>query len=174
MSSAAALAKIILELEERIEQLDRRLNNMVREARVTKVDAEKGLVKVEAHGLASGWMPWLTRAGDIREWVPPTIGERVVCVSPTGEPGQGFMLAGGYSSQFAQPSTDPGERLIQLGDNIISMTKARAIVGFKGEGRVVVKKDLVKLKTKDGHVVLKDGDIIVSTEPIVGDDPDGD
>ncbi|CAM5398625.1 hypothetical protein AFEL58S_01999 [Afipia felis] len=174
MSAVAQLAKLILELEKRIEQLDRRLNNMVREAKVTEIDAEKGLVKVEAHGLKSGWSPWLTPAGDIMEWNPPTVGERVVFMSPTGEPGQGFLLHGGYSDQFKQPSTDKGERLIKVGDDLISITRDRTIVGFKGGGRCVVKQDLAKLKTADGHVVIKGGDIIVSKEPIVGDDPDGD
>jgi phage baseplate assembly protein V len=174
MSAVDELGRYILALEKRMEQLDRRLNNTVREAKVVEIDADKGLVKVEAHGLKSGWSPWLTRAGDIVEWEPPTVGERVVFVSPTGEPGQGFVLQGGYSDQFKQPSTDKGERLIKIGDNIASMTKERTIIGFKDGGRVVVKKELAKLKTASGHVVVKGGDIIVSTDPVVGDDPDSD
>lgn len=174
MSALDELGRYILALEKRIEQLDRRLNNTLREAKVVEVDAGKGLAKVEAHGLKSGWSPWLARAGDIIEWEPPTVGERVMFISPTGEPGQGVILQGGYSNQFPQPSTDKGERLIKLGDNIVSMTKDRTILGFKNGGRVVVKKNLAKLKTGGGHVVVQGSDIIVSTEPVVGGDPDGD
>lgn len=175
MSALDELGRYILALEKRIEQLDRRLNNTLREAKVVEVDAGKGLAKVEAHGLKSGWSPWLARAGDILEWEPPTVGERVMFISPTGEPGQGVILQGGYSNQFPQPSTDKGERLIKLGDNIASMTKDRTVLGFKAGGRAVMKKDIVKLKLKNStHVVLKDGAIIVSHEPEVGPDPDND
>jgi phage baseplate assembly protein V len=175
MSAFDELGRLILALEKRIEQLDRRLNNTVREAKVVEVDASKGIAKVEAHGLKSGWSPWLARAGDIIEWEPPTVGERVLFISPTGEPGQGLILQGGYSNQFPQPSTDKGERLVKLGDNIISMTKDRTIAGFKNGGRMIAKKNLVKLKVKNTtHVVLTENGIIVSHAPELGPDPDSD
>lgn len=175
MSAFDELGRAILSLDKRIEQLDRRLNNLVREAKVLEVDAEKGLVKVEAHGLKSGWMPWAERAGTVREWAPPAKGERVVVLSPTGEPGQGIVLAGGFSDQFKQPSTDAGERLIQIGDNRVSMTKDRTIVGFPDGGRAVLKEGLAKLKVGDGTwLVLAGGQIIVSVAPIISGDPDPD
>lgn len=174
MSFADRLARRILDQEKRIEQLDRRLNNIVREAKVIEVDAAKGLVKVEGHGLKSGWMPWATRAGAIREWSPPAKGERVLLISPTGEPGQGIVLSGGYSSEFKQPSSDGGEHLVQVGDLKVSATKERALIGFPKGGRVVVKDKLVKLRVKETFVVLTEGHIIVSVEPEVGADPDTD
>ena len=175
MSAFQELANMILKIDRRVEQLDRRLNNVVREARVLEVDPQKGLVKVEAYGLKSGWMPWVERAGTIREWSPPAKDERVIVLSPTGEPGQGLVLAGGFSDQFAQPSSDGGERLIQIGDNRLSITKDRVIVGFPNGGRAVVKKDLAKMKVKDETwVVLAEGEIILSKAPIIGSDPDED
>lgn len=175
MSVFDELGRAILSLDKRIEQLDRRLNNIVREGKVLEVDAAKGLLKVEAHGLKSGWMPWAERAGTVREWSPPAKGERVVVLSPTGEPGQGIVLAGGFSDQFKQPSTDAGERLIQIGGNKLSMTKDRTIVGFPNGGRAVLKEGLAKLKVADGTwLVLVDGQIIVSVAPIISGDPDPD
>lgn len=175
MSAFDQLGRAILSLDKRMEQLDRRLNNIVREAKVLEVDAGKGLVKVEAHGLKSGWMPWVERAGAIREWSPPAKDERVIVLSPTGEPGQGLVLAGGFSDQFKQPSTDAGERLTQIGDNKLSMTAERTIVGFPDDGRAVIKRDIVKLKIKDTTwiVLTKDG-ITVSHTPEIGPDPDPD
>lgn len=173
MSAFDELGRAILALDKRQEQLDRRLNNIVREARVLEVDAEKGLVKVEAHGLKSGWMPWVERAGAIREWSPPSKDERVLVLSPTGEPGQGLVLAGGFSDQFKQPSTDAGERVIRIGDNRLSMTKDRTIVGFPDGGRAVLTKDIAKLRKGSMWVVVTGGDVIVSKEPVVGADPDG-
>lgn len=175
MSAFDQLGRAILSLDKRIEQLDRRLNNIVREAKVLEVDAEKGLVKVEAHGLKSGWMPWVERAGAIREWAPPAKDERVIVLSPTGEPGQGLVLAGGFSDQFKQPSMDAGERLIQIGENKLSMTKDRTIIGFRHGGRAVLKDEIAKLKMKDSTwaVLTKEG-IIVSHPPEVGADPDPD
>lgn len=128
MTALAELARTILAQEQRIEQLDRRLNNIVREARVTEIDAAKALVKVEAHGLLSAWSPWLERAGAIRTWSPPSVGERVILLSPTGEPGQGLVLAGGYSDAFPAPHDRAGEHRQVVGDAGVLMRDGEVVL----------------------------------------------
>lgn len=172
--SAVELANIILDLERRIEQLDRRLNNMFREARIVELDGENGLAKVEAHGLKSTWSPWLERAGKFRSWTPPAKDERVVFISPTGEPGQGLILPGGYSSQFSAPSKSTDENVLAVGDLTITNTDAKAVISFKDGGRCVVKKETAKLRIGGTYVVVRKGQIIMSQEPIIGADPDPD
>ncbi|XWN29757.1 MAG: phage baseplate assembly protein V [Devosia sp.] len=117
---ADRLAAKIAKLEATIEQLDRRVNNMFREARVIDTDHPKGLVKVEAAGLVSDWQPWLEVAGGILKWDPPVNNQRVIQINPTGEPGQGMILAGGFSNHFKQPSQSGDESVYVRGDS--SMT----------------------------------------------------
>ena len=188
MSASTDLADLIANMERRIEQLDRRLNNIVREARVTEVDLERGLVKVEAHELVSAWSPWVEHAGAIRSWTPPSVGQRVMLMSPSGEPGQGIVYAGGYSDQFAAPSNDADAHIIKVGELTLTWRKDKAIINLEDGGKVEVEKDFVrgqlgdarfvasgtvaKVRKGDSWVVCTGGEIIVSSPPVFGNDPD--
>ncbi|MCB1473834.1 MAG: phage baseplate assembly protein V [Rhodobiaceae bacterium] len=109
------LVRRIADLEALIEQMDRRINNLMREGKVLETDFEKGLVKIDAGDLGTDWVPWMERAGSIRTWMPPEVGERVVLFSPSGEPGQGFVAMGGYSSEFGQPHQEGSEHVETIG-----------------------------------------------------------
>lgn len=90
-------------LERVVQRLAMRNNNMIREAKVMEVDYEKGLAIVEAHGVQSKPIPWLQQAGDIVDWDPPAVGQRMVMFSPSGDIGRGFLLPGGYTESVRQP-----------------------------------------------------------------------
>ncbi|MBB4287669.1 phage baseplate assembly protein V [Roseospira goensis] len=107
-----AITRRFAELEAEVEDLRRRIGNMVREARVTGVDYDRAVATVDMDGLPSKAIPWVQRAGDIRDWDPPTPGERVLVVSPTGDPGLGLILPGGWSTAFPQPHNRGGDRYI--------------------------------------------------------------
>lgn len=81
-------------------QLNRLLENLVRLGTVAEVDHQAARVRVQSGRLLTGWLPWLTlRAGDDREWNPPTEGEQVVLLSPSGQTANGVALVGLYSDQ---------------------------------------------------------------------------
>lgn len=109
-------------LESKNEDLERRVGNMFREATVTKVDAETGMAEVDADGLPSDMVPWITRAGKQKEWDPPTEGERVVLFNPTGEPGLGMIMHGGFSNKFPQNHNKAGEHKRSVGDDVATTT----------------------------------------------------
>lgn len=55
-------------------------------------------VKVKSGNIVTAWRPWLNlRAGADREWDPPTVGEQVVLLSPSGLLAQGVALTGLFS-----------------------------------------------------------------------------
>ena len=118
----AFLRKELSELREKADEHDRRLNNMFREAKVTKVHAEDGMAEVEADGLPSSKIPWITRAGKQKEWDPPTEGERVVLFSPTGDAGLGMIMHGGFSNQFPQNHNKAGEHRRSVGEKVSTTT----------------------------------------------------
>jgi len=109
-------------LESKNEDLERRVTNMFREATVTKVDAETGMAEVDADGLPSDMVPWITRAGAQKEWDPPTEGERVVLFNPTGEPGLGMIMHGGFSNKFPPNHNRAGEHKRSVGDKVHTTT----------------------------------------------------
>lgn len=121
MSAAARkIAGAMDGLLHRIEELERRHANFMRPGKVTEVDYAKGLIKVRVGDLDSQWVPWLERAGSGHtEWNPPSIGQQVHLFSPSGEPGQGWVMPGGYSSDNPQPHDKGGEKKIVAGKFII-------------------------------------------------------
>lgn len=128
----AGLIRRIEYLERTLNQVDRRTNNMMREARVTEIFPEEGMVKVDAHGVVSKKVPWLQRAGSIRDWNPPSKDERVILLSPTGEPGRGLILPGGYSDKFPQPHNASAEKVTVIGEVSVKQTGSSFVINAGG------------------------------------------
>ncbi|MGH0004859.1 hypothetical protein ACQU0X_32760 [Pseudovibrio ascidiaceicola] len=108
-------------MENRIRQLERSQNNLMREGRVTKTHND-GTLEVDMQGLASDRLHQITRAGALTEWAPATEGERVLVLNPTGEPGRGLVLPGGYTDGHKQPHDKLGEWFKGAGGSFVKMT----------------------------------------------------
>ncbi|SFB30626.1 phage baseplate assembly protein V [Azotobacter beijerinckii] len=88
--------------------LIRRLENLIRFGTVAEVDPEKPRCRVKTGGLLTGWLPFFAaRAGEDREWDPPSLGEQCILFSPSGDPATGAVLVGLYSDAFPAPDNDP-------------------------------------------------------------------
>lgn len=83
-----------------IAELARLIENLVRLGTVAAVQVQPPRVQVKSGKILTAWLPWLSlRAGADREWDPPTVGEQVVLLSPSGLLTQGVVLAGLFSDQ---------------------------------------------------------------------------
>lgn len=79
--------------------VNRLLENLIRLGTVAEVDPVKARVRVQSGGITTTWLPWLApAAGADREWTPPTFGEQVMVLSPSGVLAQGVVLRGLFSS----------------------------------------------------------------------------
>ena len=143
-------------LESSINELDRRQNNMFREATVKEVLPDEGLAVVDANGIETSKVPWLERAGKIRSWQPPSVGERVVLFSPTGEPGLGMVMPGGFSDEFPAPHNKGGEYMQVIGGATIKQTGDAVEITVNG---VTVKISGAGLEVTGGKVKHNDHDI---------------
>ena len=95
----------------------RRLDNLVRLGRIAAVDHDAARCRVQTGGNLTGWLPWLAqRAGTTRTWCPPTVGEQVIILSPSGEPAGGIVLTGLYSELVEAPSTASAEHITEYPD----------------------------------------------------------
>lgn len=142
MELFARLFARISQLEGSVVDLQRRLNNVMREARVIEVDASTGTAVVEAQGGKTKKVPWLQRAGTIRDWDPPTPGERVVLLSPNGDPGRGMILSGGYSAEFGQPHDQPGEAFRTVGEGSDLFAGDRRVI----EHQLIILRGTIRLE----------------------------
>lgn len=88
----------------------RRLDNLVRLGTIAAIDHAQARCRVQTGGNLTGWLPWIAhRAGATRTWNPPTVGEQVIILSPSGEPAGGIVLTGLYSEHIPAPSTNSSE-----------------------------------------------------------------
>ena len=108
----------------RIAELERRLNNVMRPAKVTEVDPAKSIAKVtyasssEGEPVESDWIPWTESAGDIKSWSPVSIGEQLMMMSPSGEMGRhSWLMRGGFSNENPKPHNKSGEQVTTVGGN---------------------------------------------------------
>lgn len=85
-----------------IADLARLIENLVRLGTVEAVQMQPPRVKVKSGNIVTAWRPWLSlRAGADREWDPPTVGEQVVLLSPSGLLAQGVVITGLFSDLIA-------------------------------------------------------------------------
>ena len=97
-----------------IGELQRRLANILRVGTISEIDLTKARVKVAFQGVTTAWLPWATgRAGAVKDWSPPSVGEQVCILSPSGELGAGFVIAGGINSD-AHASPDSRANVYRL------------------------------------------------------------
>jgi phage baseplate assembly protein V len=83
-----------------VADLQRRLANLFRVGKIVEINRTTGRVKVKFGDVTSPWMPWSTsRAGDVKNWSPPAVGEQVCICSPFGELGSGFVMPGAINSE---------------------------------------------------------------------------
>lgn len=81
--------------------LARLLENLIRFGVIAAVQMEPPRVQVTTGKLTTAWLPWLAlRAGADREWDPPTIGEQVILLSPSGQLANGIAVTGVFSDRI--------------------------------------------------------------------------
>jgi len=93
-------------------EIIRCIENIIRAGSVAQVDHPSARCRVTSGGLTSNWLPWLSfRAGDIRHWSPPSVGEQCLLLSPGGDIASAFVLVGIFSEALpANGSTADVER----------------------------------------------------------------
>lgn len=104
-----------------INDLFRRLANIVRIGTILEVDYQKARAKVKIGDIKTGFLPWCTeRAGLNKNWNPLDIGEQVVILSPNGELDRGVILPSLYQTSNPAPghSKDKTKNIFEDGTSI--------------------------------------------------------
>jgi phage baseplate assembly protein gpV len=111
-----------------IQDLQRRMNNILRPGPIVAVDPKSNSVKVRlsegdaARGIKAHDSAWLRvlqdRAGSSSSWDFPEIGEQVLVLSPGGELGGGYALPAIYSIARPAPSDNPDIHFRRFADGL--------------------------------------------------------
>lgn len=91
---------------DKLTELERALENLLRPGTLNAIDPTTARCRVATGGLVTGWLPFFqARAGEDREWDPPSEGEQCLVLSPSGRTACGFVLVGLFSDRFPAPDT---------------------------------------------------------------------
>lgn len=98
-------------------EMNRQLSNLLRVGKIAALDEENARVKVSAAGLTTDWLPWgAQRAGAVRKWSAPTIGEQVLIASPYGDMGQAVVVCSLFSDEKPAPATSKDRETVVFPD----------------------------------------------------------
>ncbi|CUZ17701.1 Phage P2 baseplate assembly protein gpV [Serratia marcescens] len=149
-------------------ELRRRLANIVRIGTVSDVDTAKGLCRVLTGANETDWLNWLTlRAGRVRFWSAPSVGEQVIVLSIFGELTTGFVLPAVFSDQHPAPSASPDAVRIDFPDG--------AVIEYEPENSTLTAHGMKyadiqaaeKISATSNVVVVTAGQMITLDAPVV-------
>jgi phage baseplate assembly protein gpV len=125
-------------------ELQRRLDNILRVGTIDQVDHQSSRVRVRSGELLTAWLLWFeVRAGNVRTWCPPSVGEQCLVLSPGGELAAGMVLVGLPSDQMSPPSTEAHlHRIAYPGGESVTFDHASGVLTIDAV-RLVVTGDVV-------------------------------
>lgn len=95
----------------------RRLENVLRPGTIAAVDHAAARVRVASGDLLTGWLAWIeSRAGNVRTWCPPSVGEQCLVLAPGGDLAAGWVLVGSASEAHPAPSASASLHRTQYPD----------------------------------------------------------
>ncbi|MDO8932869.1 MAG: phage baseplate assembly protein V, partial [Rhodocyclaceae bacterium] len=98
-------------------ELNRKIENLIRLGTIAAVDHAARRVIVKTGGNDTAWLKWITlRAGNTRTWNPPTVGEQVMILSPSGVLENGLVMPSIFSDAHDAPSASPSEHVTDYPD----------------------------------------------------------
>lgn len=97
---------------------ERRLDNVLRLGTISAVNHQNATARVKSGNIETDYLPWITpRAGDVRIWCPPKIGEQVLVLAVSGEFNTGVILLALFASNA--PNQSPDEFSIHFPDEAV-------------------------------------------------------
>ncbi len=196
----AALDALCRRLLARQAMTDDRFDKMIRHGKVTDVDTKKQLARIELASkdgtiTKSDWRPYAQFAGpdgqgegqgELKVHTPPAVGQQMTQFAPNGEWRQAVLLPFTWYDKARSPSRD-ADPVITRGKITVTLKKDQAVIknddavfeihsdfirGQINESRVVVTKDVSKIRNGGHWLVATKDALVVSEPPIVGADPD--
>lgn len=94
----------------------RLIGNLMRLGTIDSIDLAQGTVRVRVGEIVTGDIPFAApRAGAVRIWAPPSIGEQVLLFCPEGDIEAGIILGALFCDAHPAPTAD-GTYLVDFGD----------------------------------------------------------
>lgn len=170
------LDDLLTDLFRRQAETERRLDNMHKHGRVEEVDAKARTVRLRIGGtddqpLLSPHIPYAQFAGALKVHTPPSKGQQMTLLSPTGDFRQAIAMPFTWTNSNPSPSEKPDENVMTFGDWRLTLdgekleaTKGETTLRLTGESahvkaaKVTVESADVSLGGEGGKQVARIGD----------------
>jgi len=160
--------KELVELVSRVTDMERRMASVMRHGTVAEVDPGKQRVRINfgpAHGgegeFLSPWIPYAQFSGALRVHTPPTVGQQLTAMSPTGDFQQAVAVPLTHHNANPSPSTEGDENVITYGN--VRMTLADDLVLVDAGGSIFKMTGAeIRLETNGSSIVLNGAGVTVN------------
>ncbi|APU00412.1 baseplate assembly protein V [Aeromonas phage 3] len=128
---------------DRLEAIERMLEQMVVRGTIDQVDCNSQRVKVRyGEDSVTDWIEWKpSRSGHVTIWSPPQVGEGVTVISD-GDVNRGEVFLGSYHNSMPPPSTDPDATVMKFPDGTVftyNMKENKLTLEVAGDATLDVK-----------------------------------
>ncbi|WP_313228558.1 phage baseplate assembly protein V [Sphingobium yanoikuyae] len=87
---------------------------------IASVDLANATCTAQSGDIVTGDIPWFAqRAGNVRAWSPPSVGEQCLILAPEGDLAAALVIVGLYSDACPPPSSDPNVSLVEYPDGAV-------------------------------------------------------
>lgn len=143
----------IVALMRDVADLRRRVDSMVRHGKVEKVDAKKQRVRLRVGGTdkepqLSPWVPYGQIAGALKVHTPPSEGQQMTLLSPTGDFRQAVAMPLTWSDDNKAPSDNPDEHVVTF-ENVTVVIKKDSLKATVGGASLEITKDTIEAIAKE-------------------------
>lgn len=111
----------LVELLNRVNELERRVSGLMRHGTVHEVDPAKQVMRlrlgddVKGQPFLSPWIPYAQIAGALKVHTPPSVGQQYTAMSPTGDWQQAVGVPLTWSNDNPSPSDKGDEHVLTFG-----------------------------------------------------------
>jgi phage baseplate assembly protein V len=151
---------------------NRQLESVVRFGTISAIDltSKPPMCRAKSGGLNTDWLKWITlRAGNVRVWNPPSIGEECIILSPSGDTRTGAILTGLFNSDYEAPETDENVTARHWDDGAVERYDQAAheyLLDVPAGGTITLKIGGSSLVMTDSAITLKSDAVTVIAPPI--------
>ncbi len=164
------MSKIIFQILAKLEDLDRRIACLIRPAKTVATDPTTGKLQVtyakdtKGNDVVTNWTRFATKAGVVRDWNLPSVGEQVIILSPSGDISgeHSYVLPGGYSNDHRTNHDQDNERKIQVGEKTWIHWRELEVNVVADQAALSVKSDEIKGSIDQASFSLKGDKIVLS------------
>lgn len=162
----------IVELASKVADLERRFSGMMRHGTVKEVDTAKQTVRIklgvnpDMSDFLSPWIPYGQTAGAMKFHNPPSVGQQMTMMSPSGDWMQAVAVPMHWSDDFTSPSDETDEHLMTFGSATVHL-KGNSLLIKVGDSEILIEGAKITLTT---DLVQVTGDELKHNAKNVGDD----